>query len=139
MKKDPMETAVGALKFITRSQREDFLESVALNARRMEETALDDILKSLAEKVGKRAWRYGYTIEEFELLTTKMPFKNQIAIGVLAKGLREDETVRQWCYQFVDLADRAMFEVNMLREQLEGIKKRVPHGILYPDGEDCEV
>jgi hypothetical protein len=88
-----------------------------------EETLLADKVQLCAEYLAKRGWEDGFS----GIVNAHAEFENEnydttFGIGVFADAERK-ESVRQWCYQFVQLAERVIMENEGLKRKLKEVRR----------------
>jgi len=111
-------------RFLTREPREVFHKALSTCAEIAEKEIIDAALKVIAENVTDHAWRTGYEIKDFELLFGKNDRGRLLTMFAEATGMRR-ETVRQWCYQFVRLAEEATTEMMVWRKEFEDLDSKL--------------
>lgn len=95
-----------------------------------EEYMLEDTMKKVAENLGKQAWRRGLSgIDDAHIETEETSYNKLYGVGIFADA-EHKETMRQWMYQFVKLAEDYQNENMVLRDKLKKIAQIAHEGHL---------
>lgn len=114
-----MKAGIDMAKFATKKLRETFWQAVAMRGEICETTLLEDGVRRIAEEVAVTMWKAGYKPEDFKHRIKEMDYGNNFVIGVKVEGYGGSETVRQFCYQFVELADAYRIEYEELMKKVK--------------------
>ena len=79
-------------------------------------------IKRVAEALGKSAWEMGFgEPEDVNVQMETTDYSGYMGTGVFADAERK-ETIRQWAYQFVELAERYHTENEMLKARFRRVR-----------------
>jgi hypothetical protein len=114
-------------KYITRPAKERFRQALIAEWESREDEELKRItdmsLEMLSRWYGEKLWAEGYKKELEELRFTVRTFDYGSQIGVAAYAeVEKSETVRQFCYQFVKLAEEVLRDYETVKNELDAIK-----------------
>jgi len=111
-------------RFLTREPREVFNKALSAHAEKAEKELIDAVLNAMAKKLAEYAWKTGYDIKDFNLMFGENDRGRLLTTFTEATGMRR-ETVRQWCYQFVRLAEEATTEMMVWRKEFEDLDSKL--------------
>lgn len=108
--------------FLTRKPEELFRHAVGMSWDTMEEKHLLNAVTLLSEWAGKQLWTNGYVLDILKVIHENFDYDVMLGVGISINAKRNEETVRQFCYQFVKLAEKVKEENEKLEAELNMLK-----------------
>jgi len=108
--------------FLSRKKCEKFRHAVSFIKTKNEKEMLPLAVKTLIEWAGEQLWKEGYDIETLKTTMGESNWGLTLGVGVDINAVRDKETVRQLCYQFVRLAEATRKNNELLAFELAELK-----------------
>lgn len=104
-------------KFLTRETEQRFRHAVAMDYNKAEDSMLDKAIELLSEWAGKMVWKKGYELKELKTMAKTFDYGYRLGLGIDIKAERV-ETIRQFCYQFVSMAEELAGKNDELAQEI---------------------
>jgi len=110
------------LKTLIRKEQAEISNAVLMFGKGCEEKGIPIMAKALAEWAGKRLWRTGYEAENVKLYAKQFDYDRRIGVGITIDANKVPLTIRQFCYQYLKVAEEAKNEIEILEKENNKLK-----------------